>query len=138
MFSLTDDAARVRAFCAERLGDAEWGVSTGIGLERDGVLIAGVVYDRFTGPNVYAHIAGTPGTQWMTRQFLHAIFSYPFEQLGVARITGEVAASNAEALRLDKHFGFKYEATLKGVVPSGDLVILVMWKEDCRWLRIRR
>jgi RimJ/RimL family protein N-acetyltransferase len=131
---LTSDAERVREFCSAQLGDAEWGPSTGIGLERNGVLIAGVLYDRYTGPNVYAHIAAVPGSRWMNRTFLHAIFHYPFIQMGVRRVTGEVEATNERALRLDAHFGFKREAVLKDAMPTGDLILLVLWKEDCRWL----
>lgn len=135
-YNLTNDEDRVGDFCASIIGSSRWEKYTAIGLECDGTLVAGVVYERFTGPNVVAHIAGVPGRRWLTRSFLHAMFRYPFIQLGVARITGEVEASNTEALRFDIHLGFEHEATLKGVMPSGDLVILVMWKDKCRWLRL--
>jgi hypothetical protein len=138
MFVLTNDAQRVGVFCAERIGNtAGWApTATGIGLDRNGVIIAGVMYDRYTGPNVVAHIAGVPGSRWMTRNFLRAIFQYPFLGLEVKRLTAEVEVANAAAMRLNKHFGFQYEATLTDVFPSGDVDIMVMWKQDCRWLHI--
>ena len=113
---------------------AEWGPYTAIGLELDGELVGGVVYDGWYGPNVFAHIAGKPGTRWLTRSFLYAMFQYPFVQLGVERITGPVPSTNLAAIRLDTHLGFVHEATLRGAVPDGDLLLFVMWKEKCRFL----
>lgn len=133
-FSLTSDKERVGEFCSRLMDNAEWGSYTAIGMERDGELIGGVVYDQYNGPNIFAHIAGKPGTRWLTRAFLYAMFSYPFDQLGVARITGPVASDNEAAIRLDKHLGFTHEATLSGAAPAGDLLLFVMWRKDCRFL----
>lgn len=104
-------------------------------MERDGQLIAGVVYDGFLGPSINMHVAALPGSRWLNREFLHACFAYPFVQLGCRRITGLVASTNAAALKFDFGLGFEYETLLKDAVPGGDLLILVMWKENCRWLR---
>lgn len=133
-FSLTSDAGRVCKFCSELMEGAEWGACTALGWERDGELIGGVVYDGYYGPNVFAHIAGKPGTRWLSRRFLHAMFYYPFIQLGVDRITGPVPSTNLRAMRLDTHLGFVLEATLQGAVPGGDLLLYVMHKKDCRFI----
>jgi RimJ/RimL family protein N-acetyltransferase len=137
LFSLTADKERVGKFCSDLMDGAEWGAYTALGLERDGELIGGVVYDGYYGPNVFAHIAGKPGTRWLTRTFLRAMFEYPFLQLGVDRITGPVASTNLRAMRLDAHLGFVLEATLRGAVPDGDLLLYVMHKKDCRFIRSR-
>lgn len=131
----------VGRWVCERAG-GEWsGVGATFGLvERDGgkdTLIAGVLFDSFNGANINMHVAALPGRRWMTREFLFAVFDYPFRQLGVKRITGLVAASNADARRFDEHIGFKLEATLKDAHPDGDLLVYCMTREDCRWLQLR-
>ena len=106
-----------------------------IGLERDGVLVAAVVYEGFNGANVWMHVAAQPGSRWMTREYLRYCFAYPFNEMGVKRISGYVSASNAQARRLDEHLGFKPEAVLHGAAPDGgDVILYAMWREDCRYL----
>lgn len=108
----------------------------GLGLERDGELVAGVLYEGFNGKNVWMHVAAEPGSQWMTRPFLRYCFEYPFNEMKVDRVSGYVNASNEAARRLDEHLGFKQEARLTGAAPDGgDVLIYVMWRQDCRFLR---
>lgn len=108
---------------------------TAIGLERDGKLVAGVVYEGFNGHNVWIHLAGLPGRRWLNREFLRAAFCYPFVQCGVQRLSGYVNASNLDARRFDEHIGFQEEARLHGAAPDGgDVIIYVMQKEDCRYV----
>lgn len=107
----------------------------GLGLERDGELIAGTLYEGFSGPNVWVHLGAIPGKRWMTREYLHYCFYYPFVEMGVKRMSGYVNASNHEARRLDEHLGYELEATLKGAAPDGDdVLIYVMWRDKCRFL----
>ncbi len=110
-----------------------FGAAVGIGWARNGELVAGVAYNEFNGVNINAHIASS-GRHWLTRDFLWAIFDYPFRQLGVQRITGLVGEGNAAARRFDEHLGFTLETKLTGAHPTGDLLVYVMWKHDCRWL----
>ncbi len=106
-----------------------------LGLERDGELVAGVLYDGFTGSNIWMHVAAEPSRRWMTREYLRYCFYYPFVELGVRRISGQVAAGNARARAFDEHLGFRHEATLRGAGPDGDdLLIYVMWRDECRFL----
>ncbi len=110
---------------------------TAIGLERDGVLVAGAVYEGFNGKNMWVHLAGLPGRSWLNREFLQAGFRYPFIQCGVQRLSGYVNASNTDARRFDEHVGFQEEARLRGAAPDGgDVIIYVMRKEDCRFLGV--
>jgi RimJ/RimL family protein N-acetyltransferase len=108
---------------------------TGIGLRKDGELVAGVIYEGFNGPNVWMLVAAVPGRSWLNRAYLTACFAYPFIQLGVERVSGYVYASNQDACRFDEHLGFKEEARLKGAAPDGgDVIIYVMWKKGCRYV----
>ena len=104
-----------------------------IGLRKDGELVAAAVYEGFNGQNMWVHLAGVPGQRWMTRDFLRAGFAYPFLVCGVQRLSGYVNSSNLAARRLNEHFGYRVEATLKGAAPDGgDVLIYVMWRKDCR------
>lgn len=134
-FALDYDAERVHAFVSALTPINRVSGSQGIGLEKDGELIAGVVYEGFNGHNVWVHLAGSPGRRWMTRQFLHAGFAYPFLQLGCSRLSGYVEAWNLEARRLDEHFGYQQEAVLHGAASDGgDVILYVMRKEHCRFI----
>jgi RimJ/RimL family protein N-acetyltransferase len=107
-----------------------------IGIEKNGELIAGVLYDDFNGANVWMHVAAKPGSRWLTREFLHQAFAYPFIQLGCERVSGWVEASNEQARRFDEHLGFQQEAVLKRAArDGGDVIVYVMFREDCRFIK---
>lgn len=108
----------------------------GLGLERDGEMVAGVLYEGFNGHNVWMHVAAVPDKRWMSKDYLWYCFHYPFNEMKVSRISGYVNASNEQARKFDEHLGFKAEATLSGAAPDGgDVLIYVMRREDCRFLR---
>lgn len=108
----------------------------GLGLERDGEMVAGVLYEGFNGHNVWMHVAAVPDKRWMSKDYLWYCFHYPFNEMKVSRISGYVNASNEQARKFDEHLGFKAEATLSGAAPDGgDVLIYVMRRDDCRFLR---
>lgn len=117
----------------KRLGCA-FPPSTGIGWQEGGELVAGVAYNDFNGVNICMHVAAVPGKRWMRREYLKTCFDYPFNQLGVKRITGWVAEGNKEARKFDEHLGFVLETTLSDAHPTGNLLVYVMRRQDCRWL----
>jgi RimJ/RimL family protein N-acetyltransferase len=111
----------------------------GIGLEQDGELIAGVVFNQYTGPGISMHVAAIPGKRWMTRDYLFRTFAYPFIQLNCFRITGLVRTDNLDAQRFNEHLGFKREGLLRRACEDGtDMIVYGMLKEECRWLGIKR
>lgn len=108
----------------------------GLGLEREGDLIAGVLYEGYTGHNIWMHVAAEPGKRWLNKEFLRSCFIYPFVQLGCDRVSGWVEGSNEDAKRFDEHLGFKQEAVLRGAArDGGDVILYVMWRDECRFLR---
>lgn len=128
--------SRVTKFVAESVGSADFTSHTSIGVERDGEVIAGVIYENWNGKNVFMHVAARCGSRWLTKGFAKLVFGYAFSALGVSRITGVVPESNSHALRFDSGMGFEHEATLKGAAPDGgDLLVLRMFKESCRWIK---
>lgn len=105
-----------------------------IGLEEDGEPIAAVIYNLYSGADIAMHIAGAPGRRWLNREFLRVAFRYPFVQLGCRRVSGYVPATNADALRFDRHIGFVDEGVMREALPNGeDVVVLGMLKNECKW-----
>ena len=130
---------RVAAWVASRLGEGTaWGVYEAIGLEQDGELIAGVVFDGCV-PQARCnmHVAGD-GKRWLNREFLWFCFYYAFEQLGCNVVVGLVDADNEDALRFDKHLGFEETCRIEGGAGDCDLIVLTMQRRTCRWLGIRK
>ena len=111
--------------------------TTCIGLERNGTLVAGVMYDYFNGASLYMHVAAI-GKHWLNREFLWFSFYYPFVQLGARVIIGLVESENLQARKFDEHLGFRLNQSIPDASPSGDLLIYTMKKEDCRWLNLRK
>lgn len=105
-----------------------------IGLENaHGELVGGFVLENVTQTNGTVHVAGL-GKRWVSRGFLRACFSYAFNDCGLERVTGYVAADNEAALRFDRQLGFQDETVIRQGCGAGDVIVLVMWKDNCRWL----
>lgn len=133
---ITDQPERVAEFVGDKVNAGGYANYTAIGLEEDGKLIAGVLYDYYNGASMNAHIAGE-GTNWLNRKYLHFIFWYPFEQLKVKRLTVLVPESNKESNRFVRHLGFDLEATLRDAAPDGDVFLYRMFRHQCKWLEMR-
>lgn len=129
----------VGPWVAQRVGllSGNWGSFAALGLRDrpDGELVAGCILNNITDTNANAHIA-FEGKYALKRSLIHAFFDYAFNQLGLERLTALVDVNNEAALRFDQHIGFVPEF----VIPKGngvDVVMLVMWKDTCRWIKPR-
>jgi RimJ/RimL family protein N-acetyltransferase len=132
---IVSDPARVFAFCKARMPVSLVAGMKGLGLERDGELVAGVLYEGYNHHNIWMHVAAEPGKKWLNREFLRYCFHYPFVELGCNRVSGYVEAQNADARRFDEHLGFQQEAVLQGAASDGgDVILYVMRRDDCRYL----
>lgn len=110
------------------------GSGAGIGLVKNGQMVGGVLYDNFTGRAIQMHVASDGTRHWLNREFLRMVFDYPFRQLGVNKVIGIVDSANADALKFDLHLGFVTEAVIKDAGKHGDLHILSMTRQQCRFL----
>ena len=129
---MTADAVRVLRFVQQHMPLAACANMAAIGLERDGKLVAGTIYEGYNGHNVWMHVA-IPVR--ITPAFLRYCFRYPFIELGCKRVSGYVEASNAKARRFDEHLGFQQEAVLRGAASDGgDVILYRMTREDCRYV----
>ncbi len=105
------------------------------GYERDGEIVAGVIFDNYRVHSIGVHIAGE-GRYWMTREGIHACCDYPFRQLGVHKIIGYIDEANVKSRNIAERLGFTLEARITGAAKSGgDLLIFTMTQEQCKWLR---
>ena len=107
-----------------------------IGQLKDGNLVAVAGYTNFMPKACEIHI-GSVGEHWANKDFIWAVFDYPFNKLGLSVILGQICADNIDALKLNRHLGFKVVAEIPDAHMSGDLVIMAMKKEECRFLNIR-
>lgn len=134
---ISSDAWRVHQFINRfyQLGSAD--TMRGLGLVRDGEMVAGVLYKDFTGGSVWMHVAAQPGARWMTRDYLRYCFAYPFNEMKVNQILGWVEADNADARRFNEHLGFKAQHTLQGAGRNAaDVIIYAMTRKECRYVDV--
>jgi RimJ/RimL family protein N-acetyltransferase len=101
----------------------------------EGELLGGVVFQAYTGASIAIHMAGFIPT-WANRDILWAAFHYPFEQLKVRQVLGQVPESNEAALEINRKLGFKEVARIAGVYDDGAAVIMAIQKDECRWLKL--
>lgn len=127
---------RVIAFVSKKLEEYNFQeTASGIGVESDGELIAGVVFDGYTEAGMNIHVAALEGRHWLSREFLYSVFAYPFIQLKCNRVTGLVRADNFKAQKLDEHLGFVKEGLIRrGCSDGTNMILYGMLKEECRWI----
>jgi RimJ/RimL family protein N-acetyltransferase len=135
-YVIVADSDKAWRFVHEHTGIPAVSGFKGLVLERKGVVIAAVVYERYNRVNIWAHFALTPGV-YVTPEFISYCFEYPFEELGCARMTAMVDVSNTAAAKLDEHLGFTREAVLTGAAADGgDTIVYVLRREDCRYIGV--
>jgi RimJ/RimL family protein N-acetyltransferase len=98
-------------------------------------LLGGVIFTNYTGASIGIHVAGFH-PRWLSRDMLWVIFNYSFIQLNCKTVFGQVPVTNSKALEFDKKIGFNEVARIADVFPDGDLILLRMRREDCRWLKL--
>lgn len=110
--------------------------ATFIGQKKDDSLVAVVAYCNFTENACSMHI-GSIGEHWMSKNLLWACFDYPFNKLGKKVIVVTLEASNDDAVRLNRHLGFSVETVIKDAHEHGDLMIMSMRADNCKWLALK-
>lgn len=105
-----------------------------------GELLFVTVYSHFSSRNCQVSIA-TDGTQrWATRAGLRAIFSLPFNDWGLRRVSFIVDERNEKSMRLMRHrgrspLGVVEEGRVRAAYPEADGILFGMLKEECKWIR---
>jgi hypothetical protein len=103
----------------------------------DGTYLGGNILKDYTGVSMAIH-DGSVSEHWLTRDLLWITFHYPFVQLGCTSLIGYTPSYNTVALSLALKVGFELETRIKDCLPGGgDLVVTRMWRDRCRWLKLK-
>jgi len=133
---VTDNQEHLRSWITGVLGMQFSSYARFIGQEIDGQIKAVVGYDNIMDKSCMMHVASIV-PNWLNKDLLWAVFDFPFNKLGVKVILATVSSNNEEALKLDRHLGFVDKAYIEDAHIDGDLVILAMRRENCRWLDLK-
>lgn len=104
---------RVARFVSERLSFNPCPPYTVMGVERDGEIVGGVLFNCFEGADVHVTAAGSG---W-TKGFLIAVGDYAFGQLGCERMT--ITTEHESVARLAGRLGGKREGLLRSHFGKG-------------------
>ena len=131
---VTENQSYLREWLSE-VGKYDYSQNTAcIGQEKDGKLIAVVGYNSFLPNSCQMHIASTD-VLWPTKDFLFAVFDYPFNKLKVKVIIAPICKDNVKSLNLCRKLGFEHVADIPYGHPDGDLIIVTMKRNQCKWLQ---
>lgn len=102
----------------------------------EGNLLGGVIYEGCISNCIFMHQGGFE-KNWLSPDMLWTVFHYPFVQLGLGLVCGTIPSSRQELLDFNLRLGFKVECKIKNAYKDGDLIIMAMRKDECRWLKIK-
>lgn len=102
--------------------------------DENGTPLGAAVFHEYRGNDIQVSCAAD-SRRWLNRGILRAIFSYPFIQLGVDRLTSCVPARNAHTRRFIESLGFQVEGIMRRGFPDDDCVIYGLLKEECKWIK---
>jgi RimJ/RimL family protein N-acetyltransferase len=103
--------------------------SAAIGLEREGQIVAGVIYENFLNTTINCHIV-IDGK--INKKFISAIFNYPFIVCNVEKIIVLVTEDNKKSIKLVKNMGFTEEARITR--SNGDMIYFTLLRNNCKFL----
>lgn len=104
---------------------------------RNDVRLGGVIFSHYTGESIAMH-SGSWNDHWINRDMLFVTFDYPFNQLGVKRIFGQVPETNVHAQEFNVKAGFEYVARIEGVFPHNvACMVMCLERSRCRFLSVK-
>lgn len=98
-------------------------------------LLGGCIYQNYTGSSIQVHVAGFD-TRWVSHDLLWAMSAYPFLQLNCRIAIAQVPETNTRSLAFNHKFGFKEVARIPDAFLDGAAVVLILRREECRWLNL--
>lgn len=132
---IVQDDERIGKWVIERSGGCWSEGNKAIGIEKDSILKAGVMYDGYTGEggSISSHFR-CDDAKVITRLFYQIVFDYPFNVAKANRVTNLVNEHNIHSREITERLGFKEETRLENYFPDGDAIIYRMYRHECRWL----
>lgn len=120
---------RVARFVSDRLNFTLCPPFTTMGIERDGEIIGGVLFNQFEGADVHFTAAG----KGWTRGFYRAVGDYVFRTLGCERMTATTASE--KVAQLAEKLGGKREGLLRSHFgPGKDAIIVGILRHEYLYL----
>jgi RimJ/RimL family protein N-acetyltransferase len=117
------------------------GLCAAIGVERNGQIIGGCLYNKFQldylgRPNSIEISFVTIDKRWATRGNIAAFLAYPFVQLRVKRVQLTIAKRNKEARQFVTRLGFTLEGIARKAHEDGtDAAVYSMLWHECKWIK---
>lgn len=125
------DKARVTEFLEERLHERLHEPYSVIGFERDGVLVAGFMFNGYNGTNVELTVAAD---HVLTRGMFRVLAAYAWEQLGAHRCTIHTSVLKPHVIDMAERIGWKIEGVHPLYYPDGSTAVsLGMLRAYCKW-----
>lgn len=122
---VTDD--RVARFVGERCDTIICPPYTAMGIERDDVIVAGVVFNGFNRHDIEVTVAGGP----FTRGFIRAVGRYVFTKLGCLRIS--ITTEQQKVIEFAQRLGAQTEGRKRDHFGKGrDGIVLGILRDDWR------
>ncbi len=119
--------SEVAAYVASRLETNFYPPFTALGVERDGQIVAGIVFNCWTGPDVQLTIAAETGR--ITRRFLRRVGLYITNELGCIRATIETEQQHVVEMAI--RMGGQIEGTKRDLYGEGrDGTVIGVLKKD--------
>ncbi len=118
---------------------ADWGKCSGVGIEVDGKLEAGVIYNNWNpiyGTIDLAIAADSP--RWATRGHVREVLAVAFDRLGCQRATALVGQKNERAEKLVRGLGFKREGCARRAFGDQHALIFGMLKHEYEARYVKR
>jgi len=130
--NLTFDFERVARFALPRTGAVLCLGMRALGLERDGKVVAGFLFELYDGQNIWAH-AAFESPHDLTRELLSACLRYIFVVCGCKRAWGRICEGNERSERFVNRLGAQCVACLPCADGDSNMLIYRLRKDDLPW-----
>lgn len=121
------------AYVAHRIpGIEDFGPCSALGVvDETNRLIGGVVYHDYQPQwgNIQVSFA-SDRSDWLTVRLIRAIMAYPFDQLGVNRITSLTPKRNRQARQFLQKFGFRLEGNIRKGFGTDDCIVSGLMRSE--------
>jgi hypothetical protein len=108
-----------------------------IAIKRDGEVIGGCLFTQWTGRggSCTIHVGSDQTGRWATPRFLQSVFHHTFVWWDCEKIFAQVSTALPDnVMQFNLNLGFNVEHLVKDVYPDGDMILLAMYKRDCKFL----
>lgn len=122
--------SRVVHYVAMRCQTAFVPPFTAMGIESDGQIVAGAIFNIFTGFDIEVTVAGEPRA--FTRAFIREVGRYVFETAGCLRMS--ITTEQPHIIEIAMRLGSQKEGRKRNLYGEGrDGILLGLLKEDWRF-----